>query len=114
MTRTRLPARNATLTRVAGAGYSEDYDQPASPDTPRWEGAADALLAERVEETVNGRQVDELRVSTVVVPFDLARLVEINDTLTLIDRLGTERARTVRQVRLNRFAGTGRVWLEDE
>jgi hypothetical protein len=113
MTRTTLPAANATITRIAGGGVSEDFDRPAGPDTVRWQGEADAYRSQRTEQVARVDTLDIVTTTTVVVPIDIAQLVQIGDTISLSTGDEMEQQMTVTQLRLNPLGGTGRLWLTE-
>jgi len=126
MPRLTLPQHNATLTAVASGGTSEDYDTPASGDTPDWQGEADAWFHDRRTLSTNtggvagSGEADLVRRTYLVVPAELAEVIEVGKSLTFrADRDGLERTLDVRDLE-GPFDmpgvpfPTARVWLRPE
>lgn len=110
-----LPQSNATLTRVAGGGTSEDFDVPAGADADKWAGKMGVYVQERTERLTHDRASDVIVERVVVVPASLPVEFAQGDTLTL-DRDGevvTEDVRAVARRELPGVPGTVRLVLED-
>lgn len=126
MPRLTLPQRNATLTRIASGGTSEDYDQPAGADTTVWQGEADAWFHDRVGLNLGtggvagSGEADLIRRTYIVVPGELAEMVGPGVALTFTpDDQDAERTRDARDVdgphSIDGAAfATARIWLAPE
>lgn len=108
-----LPYHNARLTRVAGGGASENYDQAVGTDSDRWAGDAEAQILERVLEQVNGERLDQVKQTTLVIPSNLGIEVATGDTVTYVVG-GTSVSRDVRDVASHPEVGIVRLQLENE
>lgn len=110
-----LPHSNATLTKVAGGGTSEDYDAPAGADTQKWAGRVGVYVQERTERVTVQAGSDVIVGRVAVVPAGLPVTFEQGDTLTL-DFRGATVTETVRAIATRAMPGvlgTTRLVLED-
>lgn len=92
-----LAQHNAHLTRIAGGGTSEDYDQPAGSDTARWTGSEEAHVTELVVEQVDGTGLNQVKETRVLIPSTVQVVPDTGDTVTYSVN-GTETSREVQQV----------------
>jgi hypothetical protein len=108
-----LPAQNATITAIASRATTPDWDHAGGVAPPRWQGRADAYVAEETVGAIAGERLDVRTITTLVVPLlDVGDLVQVRDTLTY-EHAGATHVRAVRETRSNTLAGTVRLWLED-
>lgn len=99
-----LPQRNATLTKVARGGTSEDYDAPEGADPTAWEGSSDCYVGERRATLTEGRVLNRERVVYALVPGTLD--VRVGDTITYRrDDAGEPESRDVRAVKAPALTG---------
>lgn len=68
---TALPQANARLTKIAGPGFSEDAELPATEGATRWEGASDAYVTEKIITSTAQGRLDRLKRTTIIIPGDL-------------------------------------------
>lgn len=105
-------APNATLSRVAGGGFSEDYGTVEGSDTDRWTGSAAVRVHEKVEVVVLGDRADEVKSTQIVLPRTVGDLVQVGDALTYEWR-GVTYTRKARDLRGNDISDTTRVWVDN-
>ena len=103
-----LPLVNATLTKIAGGGTTEDYDTAAGTDTQRLAGSEDAYVVEDLLSEVSYGRLDQVEFTLVVVLLAVGALVLRGDTISF-DHAGQTRSRTVRAVEQRRLMGTVRL-----
>ena len=105
-------APNATLTLIAGAGTTDDWNTGPGADTTRWTGSTAVRVHDRVEvETAQGR-VDVLSVTEMVTPRSIGELAQIGDTVTY-SWDGATYSREVEQSRVRDIGDTARLWLKN-
>jgi hypothetical protein len=111
---TGLPLANARLTKVAGGGASEDFDQPAGAAAAKWSGDEDAYLVEKLVNSVTPQGLDQLRQDYLVIPAGLAGNVTTDDQVTYLRASDNVTAtRKVKQIENHPVAGTCRLYLWD-
>jgi hypothetical protein len=113
----KLPAiTNATLSAVAGAGFSDDYDQSATAGASKWTGSESVYFQRQTERVDAGGRSDVIVGRSVVVSDDLAVAWEIGDVLT-VTPLGeaqqTLKVRRVAPTRAPGLAGVVRLAVDD-
>jgi hypothetical protein len=107
-----IPVANASLTAIAGGGFTDDYDLDATADgTVRWSGDAPAYLVRRRDERARGRTSDIVVDEFLVVDDELGKLVQDGDTVTFEFETVTEN-RQVSLVQRHPVAGTCRLTFE--
>lgn len=75
------PLTNATLTTLAERGGSEDFDTPAGPGTPRWEGSRAVYIDER-NLTETGELLTEGKRTFMIVDYDsIGSIAELGDSV---------------------------------
>jgi len=105
-----LPKTNARLTRIAGGGTLEDFDEQAGPDTDRWAGEVSAYVVERVLSEVASGRLDEAKKTYLIVPHGIP--VELGDTVSYVFE-GAATQRQVKVIERHALVGTTRLHLED-
>jgi hypothetical protein len=76
-----FPLVNATLTLVEAPG-SEEYDATETPATV-WTGSARAYVREELREVEQGGvRIDVGKVTTIVVPADVGKLINADHRIT--------------------------------
>ena len=92
-----LPLTNATLTAVAGPGFTEDYDDPATAGSSKWSGSEDVTFSEITERVQIGGESNTIVRRSLIVDSELAVSWAIGDVLT-VTYDGAARTVTVRRV----------------
>lgn len=100
-----LPQSNATLTKVARGGTSEDYDAPAGADAAAWEGVTACYIGERRATMTEGQVLNRERIEYAIVPGTIE--VRTGDTITFTRDGGTPESRDVRAVKAPALRGIG-------
>ena len=112
----RLPAiTNATLTAVAGAGFSDDYDDAATAGASKWTGSEDVLYSTSMTEQNAAGTSDVIEARSLVVSDDLDVDFEIGDVLTWTYR-GDTQSDSVQRIAPTTapgLAGVVRLVIED-
>jgi hypothetical protein len=109
------PLTNATLTQVNAAGFSPDYDEPATGGSVKWAGSQPVFWSEISERVSTGDGSDVLVHRSVLVPLELAVTWTQGDIVT-VGRNSATLTGKVRRVRTTDAAGIGgmvRLELED-
>jgi hypothetical protein len=114
------PQINATLLAISrpGTGFTEDYDRPADPLTPAWQGQSGAYVRQKMQSRFNPMGgSDRTTDITVYIDSDIARAVSLKagDTLT-VQYLDNTYAVRAMEVATTVLPGTGdscRVALEE-
>jgi hypothetical protein len=107
-----IPFRNGTLSSIAPVGTSADYDTPAAPGAPRWEGEEGIYVAEEIVEVLSPGKVDEVLQTRLEIPHFVGRLVHRDDLLTYTYENVTV-TRTAGTITHAPLVGRVRVLLED-
>jgi hypothetical protein len=107
---TALAQHNARLTKIAGGGVSEDYDQPEGSQPAKWTGDIEATVVERAVEEISTGRADQVNLTHLLVSNALT--VVPDDELTYFYR-GTAVTRTVREVQRHDVLGLIRVYFVD-
>jgi hypothetical protein len=121
-----LPLTNATLTQIAGSGFSPDWDQGSGSDTVRWTGSTPAYVTEVMRAATEsagdplgrgkdaGLELSEFKVTRIVVDKDPGKLIKRGDTVTYNwgDINGLQRV--VADAQTYELFGTTRVWLRED
>jgi hypothetical protein len=118
-----VPAQeNATVTRVAGAGTSDDWDRAPGAGAEKWAGEARAYYREATERVPGDGSTDVFVRRELVLEVDdvLAMALDTDDVLTFtVDGRPGTRTGTARTIPTPTLAGvpsalrTSRVVLED-
>jgi hypothetical protein len=115
--RVRLPAiTNATLTAVAGAGFSDDYDQSATAGASKFSGEEPVYFQRETERVEAGGRSDVIVGRSVVVSDSLSISWEIGDVLTVTPLGEAQQSLKVRRVAPTRapgLAGVVRLAVDD-
>jgi hypothetical protein len=110
------PIRNATLTAVAGAGSSDDYDATGDVGLTKWAGAERVFWSEDAGRDANGTEVNVIVGRSMVVEAGLPVAWKIGDVVTVHrDGYQTQTA-TVRHVATTTnplFPGVTRLIMEN-
>jgi hypothetical protein len=113
----KLPAiTNATLSAVAGAGFSDDYDQSATAGASKWTGSESVYFQRETERVDAGGRSDVIVGRSVVVSDELAVTWEIGDVLTVTPLGEAQQSLKVRRVAPTRapgLAGVVRLAVDD-
>lgn len=107
---------NATLTAVAGAGLSDDYDLGATGGSSKWSGEESVYFQRETERVERGGASDVIVGRSVVVSDELAVTWEIGDVLTVApvgEGVQTLTVRRVAPTRAPGMAGVVRLAVED-
>jgi hypothetical protein len=112
-----LPMANATLTAVAAAGESDDFDHAGGAGPAKWTGAEGVYFHERTERITTGSDSSVVVTRSVVASSDLEVDWGEGDhlTFTLVET-GDEHDAVVRAVQRTAFPGAPgvvRLTLED-
>jgi hypothetical protein len=110
-----LPMANATLTKVEGGGFAEDYDRAKGGDDPKWTGSEGVYFNEASERVSSGESTEIVIGRSVVVSSDLAVDWKQGDTLTLT-RGEEEIVADVRRIKKTEYPGAPgvvRLHLDD-
>lgn len=112
-----LPMANATLTAVAAAGESDDFDHVGGAGASKWTGAVGVYFHERTERITTGSDSSVVVTRSVVASSDLDVDWAEGDHLALtLNFSGDEQAAVVRAVQRTAFPGAPgivRLTLED-
>jgi hypothetical protein len=104
---------NATLTRIAAPGTSDDYDVAGTPGTARWTGSVGVTIRRDPIVEVQGAQaLNVIRTTRMEVPYDIGSVIEHNDAVTYTYE-GETWTRRVDDITRAREVGRVRVELED-
>lgn len=106
-----IPASNATLTKIAAVGTSDDYDHAATAGATRWESTIGVYVAERLIENIAASKIDELVETRMEIPYTVGKNVVRGDTLTYL-KDGISLQRKAGTVWHNQLVGRVRVILE--
>jgi hypothetical protein len=113
----KLPAiTNATLSAVAGAGFSDDYDQSATAGASKWTGSEPVYFQRETERVDAGGRSDVIVGRSVVVSDELAVTWEIGDVLTVTplgESVQSLKVRRVAPTRAPGLAGVVRLAVDD-
>lgn len=107
-----IPYANATLTAITPQGTTADYDTPASPGAPRWEGELRIYVAEERRDDLGAETEDEIIITRLEIPHAVGRLVVRGDTLSYTFE-GAEQERSAATISRAPLVGRVRVLLED-
>jgi hypothetical protein len=110
-----VPYVNATITQIAGSGFSEDYDQAEGSDTPKWTGTADAWLGEHAEMAEAGEDRSEISHDRLLVAQqDIgSTALALDDSITYTHAGGSPSTRKVRAFEVFDALGLVQVTLRD-
>lgn len=112
----KLPAiTNATLTRVQGPGFSDDYDDAATTGADKWTGTEEVFYRTSAERIDAGGSSDVIVGRSLVVSDELDVDFAIGDTLswTYRDVPQTAKVRRVAPTTAPGLAGVVRLVIED-
>ena len=107
-----LPFTNGVLTAITPPGTSADYDTPAEPGAPRWEGELAIYIAEERRDVLVAGSLDEVIETRLEIPYKIGRLIERRDTLSYTFE-GAELHREAGTITRAQLVGRVRVLLED-
>jgi hypothetical protein len=114
-----LPQRNATLTKVQGAGSGESYDGPSAGD-PKWEAAADqrpnAYYRERRDRKLSGAGANRVLDRIVIVEAGRPEVDwKSGDVISVETAKGaiTGTVKLIEAPKIPGVAGTVRLTLEE-
>jgi hypothetical protein len=107
-----LPQSNATVTLIAGGGFSEDYGVPDGADVERWRGARRCYVDESLVTTVVGEDVNEVTRTRLILAPEPGRQVKRGDKVTYRYN-GEVSTRKVRDVAMHSVSGEVTLALED-
>ena len=107
-----LPATNAVLTKIAGGGFSEDFDQGDATENVKWLGSEDAYLVEKVASSVTGQGLEQARIDYLILPYSVAQPITVGDIVTYAQGAAPV-SRKVRTIETHKIAGTTRLYLWD-
>jgi hypothetical protein len=102
-----LPQANATLTRVAGGGYAEDYDRAAGADSEKWAGSAEAYYQERRERVAAAGETTLILRRSLIVANDVASFSEGDVVSFTFD--GSSRTGNVQVIERREYAPAGEL-----
>lgn len=118
-----VPQQNATITAVAGAGTSDDWDRPGGAGAAKWEGARRAYYRASTTREVGAAGATDIvtkRELIVAVEWVLTTGLDLDDVITFrvdgdtTDSTGT--AQAVPRAQLATIPGrlqTSRIRLEN-
>jgi hypothetical protein len=113
----KLPAiTNATLSAVAGAGFSDDYDQSATAGASKFAGEEPVYFGRTTERVEAAGRSDVIVGRSVVVSDELAVTWEIGDVLTVTplgESVQSLKVRRVAPTRAPGLAGVVRLAVDD-
>lgn len=100
-----MPAQeNATLTRIAGAGTDEDWDEPGEPGDEKWAGEVGAYYSEKRERVFGGGDQDVVLRRTLIVSHDAVTELD-NDDLVTFTYAGSQQTAKVSLIERRDLAG---------
>lgn len=103
---------NATLTQIATAGISDDYDVAGSAGSARWTGSVGVTIRrDPIVEIQGNEALNVVRTTRMEIPFDIGSVIEHNDALTYTFE-GQTLTRRVDDITRAREVGRVRVELE--
>lgn len=103
---------NATLTRIAAPGTSDDYDVPGTPGADRWTGSVGVTIRRDPIVEIQGNQaLNVVRTTRMEVPYGVGSVIEHNDALTYTHE-GQTWTRRVDDITRAREVGRVRIELE--
>lgn len=102
----RLPSlRNATLTKVAGQGFSADYDRDATAGSTKWTGSEGVFWSESEAEISTGSNQTDIIVRRSLVVDSALEVTWATDDVVTVTYLGAAQTGIVQSIKKTTATG---------